>query len=141
VLANFKGQRWTHQDADSNNEEQTKAAEQFGLRLALGRHERGLGRDVIHFGDNSGYQAINLAYLLGAGRILLLGYDMQARGSQTHFFGDHPPPLKTGSDYRHWVTLFDRLAQDLVSEGVEVINCTRETALRCFARSTLNEAL
>lgn len=141
MLAGFKGRCWTHQDVDNNNDEQDQAAQQFGLTLAKGRHAPGLGRDVVHFGDNSGYQAVNLAYLLGAGRIVLLGYDMGVRGNQTHFFGDHPPPLKTGSDYRHWVTLFDRLAQDLADEGVQVINATRESALRCFRRATINEAL
>src|SRR5262245_31665990 len=50
-------------------------------------------------GRNGGYQAINLAFHLGAKRILLLGYDMQYSSSaKTHWFGNHPgggpPPVQ-----------------------------------------------
>src|ERR1043166_8946509 len=49
--------------------------------------EFGLEEDPtgLRTGRNSGYQAINLAYHLGATRILLLGFDMQG----SHYFGAH----------------------------------------------------
>lgn len=107
----------------------------------MGRHGEGLGRKVMHFGDNGGYQAINLAYLWGARRILLLGYDMQLTGGMRHWFGDHPPPLNSGSDYSNWIRKFRRLAADLEAEGVQVINCSRETALDCWPRMEIERAL
>jgi hypothetical protein len=80
-----------------------------------------------------------LAYLLGAGTIILLGYDMGATGN-THFFGSHPPSMSNGS-YSSFVPRFDQLAKDLHAEGVEVINCTTETALTQFKRMEFKKAL
>jgi len=94
------------------------------------------------YGSNSGYQAINLAFILGAGEIILLGYDMQKTGGKQHFFGDHPNgPMKVDSDYNGWLGNFEKLASDLAGKGVEVINCTRQTALTCFKRMSLEDAL
>lgn len=96
--------------------------------------------DGLRTGKNSGYQAINLAVHLGATRILLLGYDMQARGLQTHWFGDHtpgalPPPFSL------FLKFFPTLVTPLRDLGVEVINCTRRTALQTFPRHPLEQAL
>lgn len=94
-----------------------------------------MGKSLIHYNSNSGAQAINLAYLLGASRIILLGYDMGATGN-THWFGRHPKGLSTGR-YGNYIPEFTRLAADLSNEGVEVINCTRKTALTQFRRADL----
>jgi hypothetical protein len=40
-----------------------------------------------------------------------------------------------------WATSFGDLARALAGRGVEVINCTRETALTCFPRATLEHSL
>jgi len=112
-------------------------AQQNGILAYQGRDTPGLGRDMLHFNDNSGAQAINLAYLLGATRIILVGYDMQNTGGRAHWFGEHPHELMTGGNYAVYVDRFTRLAADLKYEGVEVINCTRETALYQFRRDTL----
>src|SRR6056297_1835559 len=44
---------------------------------------------MLKTGGNSGYQAINLAVLLGYRRLILLGYDMQLTGGHTHWHGPH----------------------------------------------------
>jgi hypothetical protein len=141
VVANFRGRRWTHLQLEARDADQDAAARKHGLELAYGRHGDGLGDPHMHFGDNSGYQAINLAYLWGAGRIILLGYDMQHTGGKSHFFGDHPKDLQVGSDYVDWCHKFAKLAADLAARGVEVINCSRATALDCFPRATIDEVL
>lgn len=101
----------------------------------------GLGLDCIHTGNNSGYQAINLAYLMGAKKIVLLGYDMQHPGK--HWHPPHPAPLGNFSRGMPELCIpkFKALADYLQAQGIEVINATRETALTCFKRSTLAEAL
>lgn len=91
---------------------------------------------MLHYNSNSGAQAINLAYLRGATRIVLVGYDMGWTGGKAHWFGDHPQGLTNGR-HQSYVPNFDRLAQDLRAEGVEVINCSRSTNLHQFQRSTL----
>lgn len=102
----------------------------------------GLGREgVIHQGGNSGYQAINLAYLWGARAIVLLGMDCGAgvRG-EAHWFGQHPTGLSQHQPFEVWRTKFPMLAADLAAEGVPVLNCSRQTALDCFPRHTLENA-
>lgn len=117
------------------------AAKRFGLNIIYGTSGTGLGREVIHYGNNSGYQAINLAYLKGAATIILLGFDMQHTGGKVHFFGDHPKHLANGPAFNSILPLFNKLAEDLESAGVEVINCTRKTALTCFKRQDLETVL
>ena len=127
---------WTQAHTDAVKE----FAEEFGLNYRDGAGHPGLGRDRIHHGSNSGYQAINLAYLLGADRIILLGYDMQRTGGQGHFFGDHPKGLTNGH-YEGFIPRFTDLARDLGNEGVDVINCTRETALHQFRREDFDSCI
>lgn len=95
--------------------------------------KNGLGKEFIRTGGNSGYQAINLAYLMGAKRIILLGYDMQG----THWHGKHVRCLSNQNDFTQWIAHMNILANALKNEGVEVINCTRQTALTCFKREKL----
>lgn len=77
---------------------------------------------------------------MGAGTIILLGYDMQRTGGKAHFFGDHPKGMTNGA-YEGFVSRFDSLAADLNSEGVTVLNCTRETRLHQFERADLDTCL
>jgi hypothetical protein len=101
-----------------------------------------LGRECIHFGGNSGYQAVNLAFLRGARRIVLLGYDMGAgEDGASHWHGDHPGGLNRSLPFHVWREAFPQLAADLATEGVRVINASRRTALGCFERMTLEGAL
>lgn len=112
-------------------------AESEGITAIEGRHGEGVGKDKLVFNSNSGSQAIGLAYLLGATRIILLGYDMGATG-RTHWFGEHPKGLSTGN-YSSYVPTFTKLAEDLERDGIEVINCTRTTALTQFKRATIDD--
>jgi hypothetical protein len=100
-------------------------------------------------GGNSGYQAILLAagHLLeqgGARRILLLGFDCQdGPAGEKHWHGRHPAPLNNPgpANYARWLGWFDRLAPALAGLGVEVINCSRATAIAAFPRMDLETAL
>lgn len=132
----FAGERWTRD---------REAADEFGLRWIRSEPLPGLSRDlaVIHEGSNSGYQAINLAFHLGARRIVLLGYDMGATGN-THWFGEHPDEIASSSgarDFGEFLTAFPALAADLKAEGVDVVNCTTTTALAAFRRARLEDTL
>ena len=95
----------------------------------------------IYFGGNSGFQAINLAYLMGASRIVLLGFDMGVTGGKLHWHADHggrchnPPP----SQINQWRRTVDAAAGQLLDMGVNVVNCTGTTALVDWPRATLDE--
>jgi hypothetical protein len=103
----------------------------------------GLSRDpsTIHFNKNSGAQGLNLLVNWGFREIGLLGFDMQKTGGRAHFFGDHPAGLRKTSPYNDWRSLFVRIAADAKDMGVKVANCSRETALTCFERMTLEDFL
>lgn len=91
-------------------------------------------------GSNSGYQAINLAYLAGAKRILLLGFDCRVIDKKTHWFGDHKIPTPVS-----WLgTLqpkFSWLQLELTKRNVEVVNCSPGTALHSFPQMNLGDAI
>ncbi len=114
----------------------------MNLRHIAGENAPGLGREkVIHTGGNGGYQAMNLVYLLGARKIILLGFDMQRTEGKSHWHGDHPGQLNRSSAYPTWIQNFNILARDLRDAGVDVVNATRATALHCFKQVNLEDAL
>ena len=90
---------------------------------------------------NSGTAAISLAIVCGAARVLLLGYDCQKTGGRTHWHADHPKPLGNAKSMPAWPRKFGQVAAFAASKRVPVINCSRETALKNFPRSTIAEAL
>lgn len=130
----YQGELWTQDE---------KAAPLYGLQHVPSEAYPGLTRfnHRIHSGGNSGYMAMNLAYLFGARRILLVGFDNQATGGAKHWFGDHPKGLAEVHPYSLWAKRYAELADDLSTVGVTVLNCTRITALACFPREDLNRAL
>lgn len=114
-----------------------------GVEALAWQDQEGLGRTKLHAGGNGGFQAINYAYLQGARTIVLLGYDMQATGGRMHWHRDHPQRIgninaRVMEVFRHRMRF---IARDLEAEGVRVVNCSRHTALDCFERMTLEQAL
>ena len=103
----------------------------------------GLEKDptAVRAGMNSGHQAINLAYHLGATRILLLGYDCKRTGGESHWFGHHPLNIRRESPYESFVNLFTLSAPEFAKAGLAIVNCSRETALECFPLASIEDAL
>lgn len=99
----------------------------------------GLSRDKtrIHTGRNSGYAAIGLAYNLGATRILLIGFDMMIQGTKRHWFGDHPGKMNAASNYMDFREAFGTIKP--AEYGIEIWNCSRQTALEHFPIYNLDE--
>lgn len=94
----------------------------------------------VKTGENSGYAAINCAVHLGAKRIVLLGYDMQyGPKGERHFFGDHPERATRRNE--SYLPNYLTLVEPLRRLGIEIINCTRRTALKCFPRQSLDVVL
>lgn len=119
------------------------AAKRHGLKCIGRANGEGYSpiRHTINTGGNSGYQAVHLAAYWGATRIILLGYDMQQTDGKLHWHGKHEGNLLNGRNYNFWVKRFTPLAKDLKKMGVEVINCTRQTALTCFKREGLESVV
>lgn len=90
-------------------------------------------RDGIMHGRNSGFQAMQLAILLGVKRIILLGFDMHGG----HWHAEHPIPTPTNV-FAGMIDCFYKIAPDIKKYGVEVINCTPDTALHCFPCASID---
>lgn len=138
----FQGERWsTHEPRAGSSNDKTAIAPKFGIRCVEGKRAPGFSRDpsLIHYGDNSGFQAINLAILFGCEHIILIGFDMQRTGGKAHWFGDHPQGLGRGAQYTNFIPHFDEAAKTL--EGVRIVNATPTTALKCFPQMSLADAL
>jgi len=94
--------------------------------------------------SHSGYQAINLAWHLGARRVLLLGYDCQPDASgKRHFFGNHPRGLMQTSrgQFELWARSYDSLMAAARTVGLELLNCSRSTAITAIPRADLQQAI
>jgi hypothetical protein len=129
----FKGRKYT---IDKN------AAAKYGLRLVQStwREYFTLANDTIAQGRNSGFQAMNLAALHGHKKIILLGYDMKpAANGERHWFGEHPPGLIRDSNYLAWRKHWSRAAPIIKAAGIEVVNCTRDSAIDCFPKMKLED--
>lgn len=96
----------------------------------------------VRLGGHSGYQAINVAVHLGAARIVLLGYDMQAAvDGRQHFHGDHPDG--THPKYLYRIGTFKSLQLALALRGIPLVNASRATAIPAsiIPRQSLEVAL
>lgn len=124
IRKTFKGKLWT-QDAT--------AAQRWQINRVRGANRDGLGLDMIHLNGNSGFQAINLAYLWGYTRIVLLGFDMKfGPKGERHYHVDHPAPMVQSQTFHEWLHKSVQLARGLREEGIDVVNCTPDSALKCF---------
>lgn len=142
-VPDFAGERWSSHGGATQDDKREVAA-RFGLNLVSGAPGDGFSTDpaTIHYGSNSGFQAVNLAgHLLGwKGRILLVGFDMRRVGGRAHFFGEHPKGLRATRTYKSFIDAFRRAAKAL-PPGVEIVNCTPGSALDCFPVMELADAL
>jgi len=130
----FAGEKWTRDE---------HAALRWHLRRVTRRDGKGLCRErgCVNSGGNSGYQAVNLAFHFGARQIVLLGFDMHRNGGG-HWHGEHEGMLSAPpSHIEVWKQEFDALAFDLRMEGVRVVNATEGSALDCFPKVDMAEAL
>ncbi len=134
----FTGEKWSTHEKRAN--EKLEVAAKYGLRLVQGRRGDGFSFDpsVIHYGSNSGFQAINLALHFGGNPIVLVGFDMR-KSDRPHFFGKHPagrPVVR----YENYVPEFQRAAK-MLPPGMRIINCTPDSAIRCFPMARLEDVL
>ena len=100
---------------------------------------KGVNKVRFEHSKNSGAGAIALAAYWGAERVIMLGYDCQKTGGKAHWHKDHPGKLGNAGSVDKWPAQF-RLVADLL-KGLEIINCSRQTALAVFPRRPLEEVL
>lgn len=89
-------------------------------------------------GGNGAYQALHGAVHAGARRVLLLGVDLK----DERWFGAHPWATRAmPPDWFVIARTFLSIVPALHEKGVEVINCSEESALGAFPKAALTEDL
>lgn len=88
-------------------------------------------------GKNAGATAIDLAIKLGAKRIVLIGYDMEAKQGKHnyHSYHNHTP---RNDVYNRFFLHFKKIKEEL-PEGIEIINATPDSALQLFPKAKLED--
>lgn len=101
------------------------------LRMALSH------KPDILAGVCGGANSINLAFLRGAGTIILLGFDMRPG----NWHNDHKKPPRPNCHALEFIPSLNRMAPELAQAGRRVINATPSSALTCFPVMSPDEAL
>lgn len=103
--------------------------------LYIKQYASGLHTDGIGWNCNTGAAAINLAILLGAARIFLLGFDMKRTKTDSNW---HSNALDKNPDtvYKKFIQWFPMLVQDWKAKfsKIEIFNVTDDSDLNCFPK-------
>jgi hypothetical protein len=88
--------------------------------------------DLLFWNQSSGACAINLATLLGADKIILLGFDMQRVEGKSNYHNDYQPIEKRFDPYYKFLPPFEVIGRDLKNLGITCLNATPDSALKSF---------
>lgn len=127
---------------------QTKLAQFQGLNVSCTRcncehtntlqvrrqHAMGISTnpEEINWNRNSGASAINLAYHLGARRVVLLGFDMKVQNGEHNWHQNHQFKPRPGVYEERFLPVFEHIKQDADRLGLDIINSTPDSALTLF---------
>lgn len=117
------------------------AARKYSLKLLRCKNNIKFSTDpeVLATGGNSGFQAINLAYLLGYRKLYLLGFDYKNSGN--HWHGKHPGDMDKYPNMNSWVYRIHEAKPEMDAAGLEVINCSPDSAIQCFEKRPIFDCL
>lgn len=88
---------------------------------------------------HSGLRAMQLAAELGARRIVMLGYDCQYSNGRHHWHDDYRG-LGNAHSHHKWPAQH-AFWKSQIGNASEVLNASRETAITCWPRVSIEEAL
>lgn len=112
----------------------------------------GSKRTHVAWNGNSGASAINLAYWLGAKRVVLIGFDMKLpedaknRNAQTHWHKDYEPKWDKrngvlSNPYWRFMKYWPQIAKDAKDLGLEILNASEGSAVDLFPMVKVEEVL
>jgi hypothetical protein len=130
AYAEFKGQKVTIQHPTVIQDQDILILENDGSEGLSFRP------DAIRTGHNSGYQALNIAILSGAKKILLLGFDMRFINGKSHAHNGHEVKMAEHA-YKKYAQNFSSMQHDLRKIDVDIVNCTEGSLINCFRFSTV----
>jgi hypothetical protein len=97
---------------------------------------------LLGSGGNSGFQMINMSAQFGVTAIALVGFDMQM-SQGVHWHGLHNVPMRNPDTIQlsQWARRLDAVAGELYRQGIDVVNCSKLSALNAYPKLTIDEAL
>lgn len=110
-----------------------------GVKTVKGSSGEGISLQGIKFNSSSGGSSINLAYLLGAKKIVLVGFDMRFVNSKSNWWDYSNHMLVREKGYDNFIKPFHRLKKDADMLGLEILNATPGSALDMFKFVRLDE--
>ena len=115
------------------NDSQLKHREESWL-LWMRRQPKGLHRDALGFNANCGATAVNVALLLGASTIYLLGVDMHLGGDKEPNWHNHVIDKANEQVYARMITSFGHVKKDLELKfpGCQIFNINKNSSLKMF---------
>lgn len=142
-FSGFEGERWSlyHPTLDRKD----WVVKEYGLRLVRGEANWvtpfSTDPSIVHYGKCSGFAAIGFAihWLWKPGRIVLVGYDFREVNGRKYWNGPHPRG-NAGGQFQSYMPCFEEAAKHL-PEGVDIVNATPDSVLRCFPPMDLAEAV
>ncbi len=109
----------------------------------MNRMPVGLHHDALGWNKNTGSQAINLALILGASKIYLLGFDMHLSKDKQSNWHKNPFHTPTEQDevYPKFINSFETFPRELAGKfpGREIINITDGSSLDVFPKIGVKE--
>ncbi len=102
----------------------------------------GLFKDKLGFNYNTGGEAINLALLMGAKTIYLLGFDMHRdKNGRTNYYPNKVDPNQPDNIYDRMLKAMNLLPDILKKKfpGTSVINITDDSSLDAFPKIGVRE--
>jgi hypothetical protein len=109
------------------------------LRRDEARFGLSIEQDTVCWNRGTGGTAINVAYLLGASRIVLLGFDMRMVDGK-HNWHDNHQKVERDKIYQGSMMPFLKPMSDAMKvTGLQIVNATPGSALTLFPIVTLEE--
>ena len=98
---------------------------------------------AIGSGCNSGFQALNLAAQFGVKGVMFIGLDRTDKNG-LHFYGRNNwdganNPQR--ENFQTWQRGFANAGAFFLSRGVDIVNCSSETAVTAFRKDTIKKTL
>lgn len=139
-------------------------AEEYKINFIDSIVKDGLSRDaeVVHINHGSGPMAINIAYLYGFRKMILVGHDMKfakdyngkkkkVGSTPRHYFGEYPSHIQhfprssesvdIDGNIIGLIAAYKKMIPDLEKSGIDIVNCTPNSSLTCFRNSILSKEL
>lgn len=108
------------------------------------KHSKGISTNpkMVSWNQNSGAAAISVAAHAGAKRIILLGFDMSLdKQGGSHWHSVYRQGKKVIPPFQKHLKGFPEIAKDATRMGIEILNASPNSAIKCFRKVTVKEIL